>query len=1013
MLRSIGGHGLPQELAFTFRTRAGTEPYELFRDRSVAGPASRGIEVSHAPDLDHVPLGLFAAMPIEVRVHFDQALHPAASNVPVGIDIDPRTRDASHRGRIHLEYTDITNGAGQTTWIPAAVEFERNAYDGATVVLRPLGVLPNHATVRVIVEPELMDIAGQWNVGAPGFDRVFGTFRTADAWGQQWTGIVERFDALSRLDRDAAFPEPMAEVGPGQIASSFAFDGEDTTFDYAPTAVETVLNTNEATLAPVSGASRTVTGGVFRVRDLTIAAGTTVLGQGSNPMVFVCTGKVTIAGTLSVRGGNGDRGPGFGSTSPNGPGGGVGCCGGGNGGQGSPGLGLRDLRGGAGRGPGQAPAGGGNGGYLACLTGCYTGSGYNGSGGGSGGGGGSMATQGDPSYRGITPALIQPNIAPTANTTFQQVRGYGGSGCSGGAGTRTAFLIGGEPGPRTFADTRTDNDFWGSAYDARRQLRITGELTVPVGGGGGGGGGDTSPAFDCSLTGGNPNLDHKGGGGGAGGGVIVIKALDEIWIPSTGRIVADGGHGGGGAQVGSCGEAGGGGGGAGGMVVLMSAKAIRIEAHGTPSQNRYVYGAGTNGPFQGNEYSFAISADGGICTTGGFGSINLSAKYPAAGNSPVTGTTYDQDPLGGFGGMGVVQLMTPAGNNSDGTNTVLDDNIHFYLPGQLAASSLASPIVGAGKRQLLAWRGFPDGTGASFDDFGQVVDLGKDEGDIRPAPILLPAPFGPRSRARSHWIDTGRSDRRALAAPDAFARGVVVGNGVIAGPRFEFMVPDPATGFAAWTPTSPSTLRLAAPVVVPSTPLASVDAQATFHGAPAYRLHLATAALPVVDRYRNYEVELQDPGETVLARYRILAHDERELLVEPGAELLPTNASMLRIVARFFDITTNGIEGLLPRPSSGAGGLVPQANVRVGFAFHTDPSNANPLAGRYPPTSEQHFVQDLADPQLLLWLAANQPRFVQWDITFDVAFDGGTGAPRLTISPPRLALQSLRLPFRF
>lgn len=46
------------------------------------------------------------------------------------------------------------------------------------------------------------------------------------------------------------------------------------------------------------------------------------------------------------------------------------------------------------------------------------------------------------------------------------------------------------------------------------------------------------------------------------------------------------------------------------------------------------------------------------------------------------------------------------------------------------------------------------------------------------------------------------------------------------------------------------------------------------------------------------------------------------------------------------------------------------------------------------------------------WLAANQPRFVMWDATFDLAWDAGAGAPPATPNPARIALRSLRLPFR-
>ncbi|HEX5051595.1 MAG TPA: Ig-like domain-containing protein [Planctomycetota bacterium] len=1022
VVRATSGGGLAVPFVFEFGTRTGTLASELFRDPKPGGPARTGLDVTTAASLDAVPLGLFGAPPLAVRLSFDQALNPQPANVPVGLDTDPATR--GERGRIFLEYADADDPPGEFTWIPADVRLERNDASGAVVGLRPLGVLPNHATVRVIVEATLEDIAGESNAAAPGYERVFGQFRTAAAWGQQWDAVVERFDARSHVDADAPFPEPVAEVGPGGLRAAFAFDGGDPTFDYTAPPGETVLNTNATTLVPVAGAPRYVSGGVFRVHNLTIPAGSIVVGQGTNPMVFLCSGKVTIEGTLTVRGGDGRRaellggqyrGPGDLVSDPMAlyllplPAGGIARCGGGSGGLGSPSMTERDARGGAGNGPGEVPGAGGRGGLLACVAGCYTGVAYNGSGGGSGGGGGALATQGDPHFLSATPANMQPNTAPTANTVFQQKLGFGGTGCSGGSGTRTAFLIGGEPAAVAFTDARPDNDFWGAAFDAHRQLRIRGELTLPRGGSGGGGGGDTSHSFDCSSLGNLPATDERGGGGGAGGGVIVIEALDEIWITDSGRVVADGGNGGGGSQRGACGEAGGGGGGAGGMVVLMTAKAIRIEAHGGAQANRFAYSAAPGAPFLGNDYTFAVSADGGVCTTGGFGTVFVSSKYPASGQTPIAGTSYDADPLGGFGGMGIVQLMTPPGTNADGTNTVLDDNIHFYLPGQLGLDPLPAPIAAAGKRQLLGWRGLPDGSGQSFDDAGQVVDIGDDEGDIRPAPILLPAPFGSRSRARSRWIDTGSSARRALAAPDEFARGIVTGNGAVAGPVFEFAGTD-AQGFAAWMPVANSVLPVV-PVVVPATPIADLVAHAWYLGAPAYRLRLASPVLPASGRYAQYDAELLSASNTTLASFRILAHDDRELVVDPDGQLLPGSAVRVRVVARFFDATTNGVRAL---PAlTPASTPQPRANVRIGFAFHTDPFGVDPLAGRYPATSEQDFAYDLGDPELQQWIAVHRPRFVQWDVTFDLAFDAGSGAPPLTANPPRPELHSLRLPFRF
>ena len=85
------------------------------------------------------------------------------------------------------------------------------------------------------------------------------------------------------------------------------------------------------------------------------------------------------------------------------------------------------------------------------------------------------------------------------------------------------------------------------------------------------------------------------------------------------------------------------------------------------------------GTYAAGNYDFVLSADGGICTQGSFGGTAFSNKYP-----PVNGSTYDRHGLGGFGGMGLIQLMAPPGrvdangDDPDNTGTVLDNNIDCF-----------------------------------------------------------------------------------------------------------------------------------------------------------------------------------------------------------------------------------------------------------------------------------------------------------------------------------------------
>ena len=111
----------------------------------------------------------------------------------------------------------------------------------------------------------------------------------------------------------------------------------------------------------------------------------------------------------------------------------------------------------------------------------------------------------------------------------------------------------------------------------------------------------------------------------------------------------------------------------------------------------------------------------------------------------VTGALWDNNPAGAMGGMGIVELFSPAGQNADGTNTILDDNIKIIdANGQV--------LTGTDKIRYLGWRGFPNTQGVWVDDsnnptynnapstpgYPAWATSPDDEGDIRPAPVLLP-----------------------------------------------------------------------------------------------------------------------------------------------------------------------------------------------------------------------------------------------------------------------------------
>lgn len=441
---------------------------------------------------------------------------------------------------------------------------------------------------------------------------------------------------------------------------------------------ETILDTSFTQVIPCGAPPINVSGGVFVFRDITINAGQIVRGIGPNPLVFIATRNMRIDGTLSVDGGDGDQVNTLASANFPTPGG-IGACTGGNGGQGSPVFTDRSFLGQAGFGAFQVPGLGGRGGRLSCLPPF---------GSGSGGGGGGFATIGDAFY-----------LSADGDPVLQAL-GFGGYGSGG--------VPGGAPGASPFADGRPENDFIGVSWDLNRRVVIQGELTMLRGGQGGGGGGDR--ALQCTTN--DPLFinDAKGGGGGAGGGAVLVLAFNDLTIGPQGRVSADGGDGGGGEQAGSNNQGGGGAGGSGGLVVLAAGNRIALHAHGETYAN--------------GDYDFAITADGGIGAQGNFAGVGISSKYPPAPTAAYASSA------GGFGGMGIVQLFARPGNNVDGTNTILDDSIDVYRNGV--------PLLGTEKQRYLGWRGWPDRFGNWVDDAGQATANEGREGDVRPAPVLLP-----------------------------------------------------------------------------------------------------------------------------------------------------------------------------------------------------------------------------------------------------------------------------------
>lgn len=1027
VLRSTGGKALREPFTLPFLTVTGDQPAQLFRDQLGSGPLCTGVEVTPAVE-GLVCLGKRGARPVEVRLHFDQPLNPASTNLPTALDLDASRLDrrSAARGRVSLEYDDAVLGAA--AWLPASAVVERNSNAGATLLLVPQGVLPNDAEVRVIVEAELEDLSGQANAAGNGHARVAGVFRTQRARAPQFDAIVENFTSAQDIDFDAPLLEPLAEVGAGYARAALAFAGASTEFDYRPNVREVVLNTDFTQITPQNGAPFNVSGGVFEFRNVTIPAGVTVRGVGSKPMVWLVTGDFVVEGELSVAGGDGARVDTL--NSANFPtAGGVGVCGGGNGGRGSPSAVAVDRVGETGYGAGQVPGGGGPGGQHSCTVQRMEV--------GGGGGGGSFATQGDPYYyMGFGPGTL-PSVTLGRGGAMQRLDGTA-------TGPQAAA------GPLAFRDVRVDNDFYGALVDLSRTpaRRVVGEILAPRGGAGGGGGGDSGPL--CNNPGDFTN-DRKGGGGGAGGGVLIVQALRRIIIKGSGVINANGGHGGGGEEAGSNSRAGGGGGGSGGMVVLMSGGGIHVVAHGRP----YVDGGPTSN--LNGAYTFAVQADGGVGTRGSFaGPGALTSKYPGVGGP--TGTNSFAGAIGGFGGLGLVQLMAPPGDNAnDDTNTALDDRIYFYPDDRALQRGLdsrdphqAGAFRGADKIDYLGWRGFTREDGTRRDDSGSVVRLRLfnqgGEGDIRPSPILLPSPLGPLSRLRSRWIDTGVTAR--IADPAARARGIDEQldasapddplKNLTAGPTYVFggTFSDAAQpqGYVAYAQADIGVERVVSEVLPRPLPVAAVRA-ASYDGAAAYRVELAEASEVlgrIPGRLTGYRARLRSVAGSTLAGYRILDHDALSLTLSADAGPLPSETvGSVQVAAEFFGFGTTDAEGFGPTQLEN-GREVPLANVRIGFAFHADPARPRLTspdhdADRYPhrPGTFLHAL-DLQRPEHIRAIRAlgkdlspaRGATAVQWDLLFNTAFSaaaaGNIDDTRLPDpSAPRPELRFLVLPYQY
>ena len=449
------------------------------------------------------------------------------------------------------------------------------------------------------------------------------------------------------------------------------------------------------------------------------------------------------------------------------------------------------------------------------------------------------------------------------------------------------------------------------------------------------------------------------------------------------------------------------------MVVLVAGETIDLHVNGGTYGQTSTAGA----------YDFCLSAEGGVTLTGSFQGRpslsvpNITGKYLGRSSGAVIGTSYNNSPLGGFGGMGVIQLMAPVDDgNSDMTNTVLDDGIRIFRNGMQE--------VGTVKEEYLAWRGIPDENGNYRDDSGTNLSVINGNGDMRPSPHLLPTTVSTQTRLRSKWIDTGATVRRPIAGPDGLPRGVVDPQNQISGPRYSFegTTFDPTEidhGYIAYNaPQGSDQVTVNQPAILNGQAvIQSIEANATFLGEPAYRVSLASSVLgSVANRYVQYQAELYNSQGSLIGEYRILSHTDRTLTLAPDSTLA-AGAVRLQVRAKFFNVRVNGDSGLGETYPGLSLAPVPQANARIGFAFHSNPSVAL-SAGNDPnrfPNAVGTFSYDLTDPTVQETLRQGHYGFVKWDVLFDTGFRSEAGDLPDPLSPesPTISLDYLRIPLRY
>jgi hypothetical protein len=342
---------------------------------------------------------------------------------------------------------------------------------------------------------------------------------------------------------------------------------------------------------------------------------------------------------------------------------------------------------------------------------------------------------------------------------------------------------------------------------------------------------------------------------------------------------------------------------------------------------------------------------------------------------------------------------------------------------------------------LLAWRGMPDENGAMRDDHGELVQIGDNDGDMRPSPVLAQVPFGPRSVMSSKWQDLGVAVRRMTTqGGDSLPGGVNVqpglGIGDPFGPQPSFAGTDlgsptsPGYGFVAYENDGQGGVRIKHNTVA-SGSIVGTKPSSVHKGQNVYEVRLGQSVLgSQVDRYAHYAAQLLT-GNAVRGEFRILGHDANTLYLQrqnqlSGNHSLPEGLTSVKVLDKFFWVFNGNVQGFSQVYQAGGTQqnpiLAPRANIRIGFAFHKDPGNPDLST----PGEDQNrlpkrpgtFLFDMNSPGAIETIRSQHLRYVKWHVLFDTSFQATTN-PNFqnneSLGPlsERPQLRMLVTPFRY